>query len=132
MNNDFNGQQQMYNQQPMPEYNNFNQPVKKSNTFKKTFIIIICVILAVIILGIILFTFISSNSNKLICESKEGNITLMYNDSALVGYAATGISYDLDQQQAIAEKIGIDNYIEQFKIWFENNTTGTCRVKEKE
>ena len=40
------------------------------------------------VLLFIIFTFVSSSSDKLICESKEGDITLMYNDKEIVGYTA--------------------------------------------
>ncbi len=93
---------------------------------KKTIIIIIsCIIglcaLVGIIIGITYFT-----SSKLVCKSTQGNITIMYNDKAIKGYTAKGIRYDLSGQQAIAEKIGVDAYLEQFKQWFANNTDGTC------
>ena len=74
----------------------------------------------------ILFLVTSLTSDKLVCKSKEGNITLMYNDETITGYTASNITYDLDGQKAIAEKIGIDSYIEQFSTWFEENTSGTC------
>ena len=50
----------------------------------------------------------------------------MYNDKTITGYTANGISYDLDGQKEIAEQIGIDSYITQFKQWFSTNTTGSC------
>jgi len=50
----------------------------------------------------------------------------MYNDETITGYTSSNITYDLDGQKAIAEKIGIDAYIEQFSTWFEENTSGTC------
>ena len=74
----------------------------------------------------ILFLVTSLTSDKLVCKSKEGNITLMYNDETITGYTASNITYDLDGQKAISEKIGIDSYIEQFSTWFEENTSGTC------
>jgi len=74
---------------------------------------------------------VSSNSNKLICKSSEGNITIMYNDSTITGYTASNISYDMDSQKKVASQIGIDSYISQFKTWFETNTTGSCSKKQK-
>ena len=38
------------------------------------------VVVVVGVLLFVIFTFVSSSSNKLVCESKEGDITLMYND----------------------------------------------------
>jgi len=52
----------------------------------------------------------------------------MYNENQITGYKATGsISYDLDGQQKIAENIGVNTYLEQFKEWFRTNTSGTCK-----
>lgn len=84
------------------------------------------VVVVVGVLLFVIFTFVSSSSNKLVCESKEGNITLMYNDKEIVGYSASNITYDLDQQQDYAKEVGIDSYMDEFSTWFESNTSGTC------
>ncbi len=95
-------------------------------------VIFVVVVIAVIALFVFIFSLISSNSNQLVCKSNTGNITIMYNDSTIVGYTATGMSYDLDQQKKVANQIGIDNYVSQFSDWFKTNTDGTCFIKEKE
>jgi len=92
---------------------------------KKVLIIIGSVLLIMIIIFVIVFR----TSNKLVCKSKEGNITIMYNDKNIVGYSANGIKYDFEGQKKVAEKIGVEAYMEQFSNWFSTNTTGTC-VKE--
>ena len=66
-------------------------------------------------------------SKKIVCKSNEGNITIRYNDKTIVGYSATKLAYDMEGQKTIANKIGIDAYIEEFKTWFKTNTTGTCK-----
>ena len=48
------------------------------------------VVIALVIIGITYFT-----SDKLVCKSDEGNITIMYNDKKIKGYTANGITYDL-------------------------------------
>ena len=63
------------------------------------------------------------DKEKLVCKSKEGNITIMYNDNTITGYTAVGITYDLDGQKEIAKQIGVEEYI---KAWFSENMTGTC------
>ena len=73
-----------------------------------------------------IFSITSSNSDKLVCKSKEGNITIMYNDKTLTGYTANGISYDYDGQKEYADQVGVDAYLTEFATWFSNNTTGTC------
>lgn len=120
-------------EQPMNNnYNNYNQPIKKSkNTIVKILAIIGGIVIGFIVLFIIIFSIVSSQSNKLVCNSKEGDITIMYNDSAITGYTANNISYDMEQQKEVANQIGINSYISQFKTWFETNTTGTCTIKEK-
>ncbi len=115
-----------------PTTNNYNQPVNKSkNVVVKVLAIIGGVVVGIVVLIIAIFSLVSAKSNKLICKSNEGNITIMYNDSTINGYTASNISYDLDGQKAIAKQIGIESYISQFQAWFEANTTGTCTVKEK-
>lgn len=109
-----------------------NHPVKIIKSIPvKILTIIGAVVVGFIILGTVIFSVVSTNSNKLICKSSEGNITIMYNNSTITGYTATQISYNMDQQKTVASRIGIDNYISQFTAWFEQNTTGTCSVKEK-
>jgi hypothetical protein len=149
MNNNISNNAQNFNQ-PTPDNNNipsngmnFNQPlpnninsnnqnVKKS---KNTIIIALAIIggfiVVIIILLVAIISIVSSNSNKLVCKSNEGNITIMYDDSTINGYVATGITYDFDQQKEVANQLGIDSYISQFTTWFETNTTGTCTIEEK-
>lgn len=95
---------------------------------KKVIIIIVAVILGFILLGVGIFFAVSATSNKLVCESDEGNITIMYTKKQITGYTAKGISYDLDGQKEYAEQVGIDAYIDEFSEWFSNNTTGTCKT----
>ena len=55
----------------------------------------------------------------------------MYNDKEIVGYSASNITYDLDQQQDYAKEVGIDSYMDEFSTWFESNTSGTCTKEER-
>lgn len=118
---------------PVPNNkNNTTTPKKKSNPA-----IIIFIVLGVFV-GLIVLVFvgifgivgiISDSSNKFVCTSKIGSITLMYNDEEILGYTASGISYDLDQQKEYSKQVGVEAYLEEFNDWFEKNTSGTC-VKE--
>lgn len=85
-------------------------------------------------LGVVFLTMVFNfkDSKKLVCVSNEDNITIMYNDSEIIGYVANGISYDLDGQQEYAKNIGIEKYLIEFSDWFKNNTTGTCTIDGKE
>lgn len=96
---------------------------------KKTLTIIGGIFVGVIILSLIIFLVISANSEKMVCKSNEGNITIMYNEDTLTGYTANGISYDLEHQKTVAKQIGISQYLEEFSTWFEANTSGTCTKK---
>lgn len=93
---------------------------------KKILMIIGGLVVGSVILTILIFMVISSTTKKMICKSNEGNITLRYNDKTLVGYISQGIDYDLDGQKKYANQIGIENYLNEFAVWFSNNTTGTC------
>lgn len=93
---------------------------------KKVFIAIGCLIAGSIVLGVLIFVIISAKSNKMVCKSNEGNITIMYNDKTITGYTAKNISYDLDGQKEIANQIGVEAYLTQFENWFITNTTGSC------
>lgn len=96
---------------------------------KKVLMIIGGLAVGTIVLFIAIFSIASATSNKLVCKSAEGNITIMYNDKKITGYTANGISYDMDSQEKYAEQVGIDAYIEEFTTWFSNNTSGSCTTK---
>ena len=87
---------------------------------------ILMIIGGLVILGIIVFIIVSLTSDKMVCKSDEGDITIMYTNKGITGYTANGISYDLDGQQDYAEQVGIDAYLDEFATWFSNNTTGSC------
>lgn len=109
-----------------------NSTQKPQRNNKKILFIILgivgCVIVGFIILIIKLISGISSNSDKLICNSSVGKITIMYNESGIIGYTAIGYSYDLDGQQKYAKEVGMDAYITEFNNWFVSNTSGSCTV----
>lgn len=85
---------------------------------------------AIIILTFAIISIVSVSSNKLVCESSKGNITIMYNEE-IVGYKSSKISYDFDKQKTYANRVGIDAYLKEFTEWFETTTSGTCVIKEK-
>jgi len=133
---------QPINPQPTP---NFQQPINqmnmqppiqsekpKKNKIVKILAIVGGGIIGLILLAIIIISIVSANSEKLVCKSNEGNITIMYNEKGITGYTANGMSYDLDQQQDYAKKIGIDAYLKEFNSWFTSNTTGVCTIDGKE
>ena len=93
---------------------------------KKFLIFLGAIVLIIIIAVVVAFVFVWTTSEKLVCKSKEGDITILYNDKTITGYRAYNITYDFEEQRKIAEDIGIEEYIEEFKGWFETNTSGTC------
>ena len=93
---------------------------------KKTLMIIGGIVVGIVVIVLVIFLIVSATSKKMKCKSSEGNITLMYNKNKLTGYTAKNIDFDLDGQNEIVEQIGIDDYLDQFEKWFEENTTGTC------
>lgn len=109
------------------------QPDKpKNNKLIKILAIIGGIVVGLIILFIVIFAITSANSEKLVCKSSEGNITIMYNEKGIIGYTASGMGYDLDGQKEVAKKIGINNYIKEFNNWFTLNTSGSCTIDGKE
>ena len=119
----------------MPYQQNQNtsyvQQPKRKNPVIKIFAIIGGFVVGIIVLAVVIISIGSANSNKLVCKSNEGNITIMYNDNEITGYTASGMSYDLDQQKSYAKQVGVQAYLDEFSTWFETNTTGSCSVKEK-
>ena len=98
---------------------------------KKIFMFLIIFILLLIVALAAIFAIIFFSSDKYICMSSEGDITILYRDGKITGYTSKNINYNLKQQQAVAEKIGIEAYFEEFKTWFETNTSGTCEYEKK-
>ena len=94
---------------------------------KKILTIIGGIVVGVIVLVALLLLFVFNTSEKLVCESPEGDITIYYTEKELTGYKTNGMSYDLDGQKKYADEIGVENYLEEFKVWFSTNTTGSCK-----
>ena len=107
-------------------------PKKKKKIPVKLLAIIGMIIIGIIILIVILVSKMSPNSNKLICEAKEGNITIMYDENGIIGYKSRGILYNLEAQQKYAKEIGIDSYLKVFSKWYEEHTSGECIIFNKE
>lgn len=83
-------------------------------------------VVGAVILFLVIYGIVSLATDKLVCKSKEGSITLMYNDKTIVGYTTKGMSYDLQMQKSYVENVGVDTYLEEFSLWFSSNTTGKC------
>lgn len=120
-------QQENQQYQQMPNYN--ISPQKKKNPIKIILMIIGGIAVFFIGLWCIIFFGTSALSNKLVCKSNEGNITIMYTDNQITGYKANGVSYNFDAQKQIAERIGVEDYISQFESMFTMKTTGNCERK---
>ena len=101
----------------------------KSTNWGKILLIICGIIVGVVVLVIAIITIVSATSKKLDCVSNQGHVTIMYNDNTIVGYTATDMAYDLDQQKLYAEQIGIEDYINEFTNWFSTHTDGVCTRK---
>ncbi len=111
--------------------NNTLEPQPKLNKSKKSFLIILICLGFFVIFFIAIFYIAYKNSDQLVCTSSQGNITLIYNEYTIMGYKATNFTYDLDEQQDIAEEIGVGEYLEEFKAWFQDAMDGTCVIKTK-
>ena len=141
-NNGYNQQttDNMHQQQPNNQYqqvnpNTYQQPMQNNKPKKSKLGLILAIIggfvVGVVVLFIVIFAGVSVTSDKLICKSDQGNITIMYNKNGLTGYKAVGMTYEYDQQKELAKQIGVDEYISEFNEWFITNTTGSCTINGK-
>ena len=121
--------QEFGNPNQMPSNANYYQGEPKKP--KKALKIVGSVFGGFILLGILIFIIVSLTSEKLICKSSEGNITIMYNSKTITGYKASGITFDMDIANGQVSEIGINQYLEAFKEWFRTNTSGSCEQKTK-
>lgn len=132
----FKQEENTVNQNSYEPLNNSINTVKiqkrKMKLLPKILMIIGGLVVTVILLFVLIYFIVSIKSNKMICKSDEGNITLMYTDKGLTGYKAYNISYEFDQQKEYAKQMGIDAYLKEFNDWFKKNTTGSCTIKGKE
>ena len=91
----------------------------------------IAIILVIIIVATLLLKGISYlTKDKMICTSKEGSITLEYNlhTNTITKYKTKGsITYDQEEMSKAGEDYEIENYLEEYKKYFEETTGGTCR-----
>ena len=114
----------------MPINNNANTvPVNQTKKSNKKLLLIGLVIFIVAIFGIIMF--VSSNSNKLICKSSKGKLTIMYDEERVTGYTTAGFEFDMDYSNDLIEEIGLDEFLTSFEEMFEQKYDGTCEIKEK-
>lgn len=102
------------------------QPVSKKKSHK-VLITVLAIIGGIVVFAVAIIFIVSAVSRKMVCTSPEGDITLMYNSKKIVGYTAKNITYDLEGQQKIAEKIGVEEYLKEFDDWFGANTSGSCK-----
>ena len=100
--------------------------VKKNGGFKKVLKIFGIIIASIVVLFVIIWGITSLTSKKMVCKSDTTNITIYYNDKTITGYVVTGGTFDLDEQKAYAESVGIESYLTEFIIYFSTNTNGTC------
>lgn len=100
----------------------------KKKGLKKGLLIYI-IIVNIIIIGTIIFIINYNLSDKLVCKSSEGNITIIYNDKTIKNYQSKNIAYNIKEQKEAAKKMGMDKYIPMFKEWFESSTSGKCIKK---
>lgn len=141
LDNNINQNQQVFNQSfadnqasmgnlyQQAQYTQQQQSAKpKKNKLIKILAIIGGVVVGFIVLFVVIFSITSSSSEKLVCKSDEGNITIMYNEKGITGYTAVGMSYDLDAQKEVVKEIGMDAYITKFDDWFKSNTSGYCTI----
>lgn len=112
---------------------NPNQPmqetvpeVKKNGGLKKVLKIFGIIVASIVVLFVIIWGITSLTSKKMVCKSDTTNITIYYNDKTITGYAVTGGTFDLDEQKAYAELVGIESYLNEFVIYFGTNTNGSC------
>lgn len=114
-------------QPPIPPVNPVQPAAPKSSSpIKKILIIIGAIVAGIIVLAVLIIVIVSATSKHMKCTSSVGDIDIMYNDTQVTGYAGNGISYDLDYQQAYSKQVGIENYLNEFEGWFQENTSGTC------
>ena len=95
---------------------------------KKEFMSVILILTIVAALVFIVYlVFISVNSEKLVCKSSNGSITIMYDDEKIIGYTVKNINFDEEEAKEYIKKVGIKKYLEEFKLTFEYYYNGTCK-----
>ena len=105
---------------------------KKGNSPVRTILSIIGAIVAIVSIIILIVIFvINSSARDLVCTAPEGSITISYNKATITGYVSSGITYEFEEQRALSEKIGTEQYMKDFEEWFRNNTSGTCVYENK-
>ena len=108
----------------------YNQPVEEPKPKKKSLLFKVLIVIAIIIVIIIaLFIYTDKTSDKLVCKSSKGDITIMYKGEKLKGYKTKNASYDMDSAKELVERYGMEEYLKAFKQWFESESDGTCEYK---
>ena len=90
-------------------------------------VVIVLTFILLLVLGYIIFIIYNTASRKMVCESKQGDITIIYNKKSVTGYKSSSITYNIYEQREYADEIGIENYLDEFSKWFNENTNGVCK-----
>ena len=69
---------------------------------------------------------------KLVCTATEGDITITFTDDEITGYDARGVTYDMEKQGDLYKQYGKTVYMDTFNQWFEDNTSGSCIMKDSD
>lgn len=86
-------------------------------------------LLLIVVLLLIVST--GCGSKQISCTSDEGTIRLTYNDKKITGYSASGYNFNFDEQRKYAEKVGIEQYVDEFEQWFTSTApNGVCERSE--
>ena len=85
------------------------------------------VLLALNISLVITIIVLYNGQNKLVCKSDTDKIILYYEGDTITKYTSKTIEINLEGQNAYAKQIGIEKYLDEYSIWFENNHGGKCK-----
>ena len=89
-------------------------------------------IVALVLFIVTLIVISIMNRHEMACTSSRGNITISYDQKKVIGYVSTNVEYDYDKQREYAERIGIDQYLDEYEDWFKSNTDdGVYKLKNR-
>lgn len=112
------------------DYNNDNVEKKKNNAS----ILIIIVVCSLVTLFGFIFIILNDKSNKLICKSERGNITIIYDDEIITNYKSVVVNnsqfvMNYDYSVKLIRKYGLAEFLDALKKLFEEDSNGSCKYE---
>ncbi len=110
-----------------------NKQEENAKNYNGLIAVIIIVVSLLTLLGLII-CISNEKSNKLICKSERGNITIIYDDEIITNYKSVVVNnsqfvMNYDYSVKLIRKYGLAEFLDALKTLFEEDSNGSCKYE---